>query len=480
MALVINSSSQEKDSATPEAGHGAFLWLIATTAALGGLLFGYDWVVIGGAAPFYEKFFSLVTPEAKGWAQSCALIGCLVGALFSGGLSDRFGRKLLLLMSAMLFAVSSAGIGMAASFHAFVAWRIIGGVAIGVASNLSPMYIAEIAPSSLRGRLVSLNQFTIVIGILLAQVVNLAIAKTFPGWLGHATGNDAARIWNEASGWRWMFAVAVIPSLLFLLGMLMVPESPRWLVKNGRHEKARRILERIGGAAYGEKVLSSILSTLDKEGEKTVDLRDLLDPRMLRILLLGIGLAIFQQWCGINVIFNYAAEIFHSAGYSIDDTLTNIAWTGSVNLVFTLAAMAMVDRVGRRPLMLAGAFGLFVTYLLIGYCYYGQVKGTPVLGLVLGAIACYSATLAPVTWVVIAEIFPNRIRGAAMSVSVFFLWLACFVLTYTFPILNARMGPANTFWLYAGICAAGFILVKLRLPETKGKSLEEIERDLVD
>jgi sugar porter (SP) family MFS transporter len=277
-----------------------------------------------------------------------------------------------------------------------------------------------------------------------------------------------------------MFGVTAIPSLLFVLGMLVVPESPRWLVKNGHPEKARRVLAKIGGEEYADKVLASVQSTLATEGEAKVDFRVLLEPRTMKILLLGIGLAVFQQWCGINVIFNYAAEIFKSAGYSIDDTLTNIAWTGSVNLIFTLVAMAMVDRIGRRPLMLAGAAGLFVIYLLVGYCYYGQVKGTPLLALVLGAIACYSATLAPVTWVVISEIFPNRIRGAAMSVSVFFLWLACFVLTYTFPKLNEEMGPAKTFWLYAAICAAGFFLVKLRLPETKDKSLEEIERELVD
>lgn len=480
MAVVVSTSPQEKDTLAPAAGHGAFLWLIATTAALGGLLFGYDWVVIGGAAPFYEKFFALATPQAKGWAQSCALIGCLVGALLSGGLSDRFGRKYLLLLSAVLFAVSSIGLGLAASFTGFVAWRIIGGVAIGLASNLSPMYIAEIAPSALRGRLVSLNQFTIVIGILLAQVVNLAIAKTFPAWLGNAVGSETAQAWNETTGWRWMFGVTAIPSLLFVLGMLVVPESPRWLVKNGRPDKARRVLAKIGGEEYGGKVLASVQSTLAEEGEAKVNFGELLEPRMLKILLLGMGLAVFQQWCGINVIFNYAAEIFRSAGYSIDDTLTNIAWTGSVNLVFTLVAMAMVDKLGRRPLMLAGAAGLFVIYLLVGYCYQGEVKGTPLLALVLGAIACYSATLAPVTWVVISEIFPNRIRGAAMSISVFFLWLACFVLTYTFPILNESMGAAKTFWLYAGICAAGFFLVKLRLPETKDKSLEEIERELVD
>jgi MFS family permease len=201
---------------------------------------------------------------------------------------------------------------------------------------------------------------------------------------------------------------------------------------------------------------------------------------MFRILLLGIGLAVFQQWCGINVIFNYAGEIFKSAGYSIDEVLKYIAWIGSVNFVFTLVAMAVVDKLGRRPLMLAGAAALLVVYGLIGFCYFRGILGFPVLALVLAAIGSYAATLAPVTWVVISEIFPNRIRGAAMSVSVTFLWLACFILTYTFPILNEKLGAAGTFWLYAGICAAGFLLVLFRLPETKGKSLEQLERELVD
>ncbi len=460
--------------------HGGYLWMIAIIAALGGLLFGYDWVVIGGAAPFYEGHFGLTDAADRGWAQSCALIGCLAGALLSGGLSDRFGRKGLLVVSANLFAVSSIGTGMAGSFDAFVVWRIVGGVAIGLASNLSPMYISEIAPAAIRGRLVSLNQFTIVSGVLLAQIVNLWIARKMPyamAWLP-AGDQDGLRTWNHVSGWRWMFGITAIPSLLFLLGMLVVPESPRWLVKRGRTEEAERILARIGGPGYARGVLGSIEGTVDS-GEK-VAFRELLEPKVLRILLLGIGLAVFQQWCGINVIFNYAGEIFRSAGYSIDDTLQNIAWTGSVNLVFTLVAMAVVDKLGRRPLMLAGSAGLALVYVLIGFCYFKGMLGASVLGLVLVAIACYAATLAPVTWVVISEIFPNRIRGAAMSTAVFFLWLACFILTYTFPIMNEKFGAAATFWTYSGICVLGFLLVLRRLPETKGKSLEQIERELVD
>ena len=454
--------------------------MIALIAALGGLLFGYDWVVIGGAAPFYEGFFQLSDAADRGWAQSCALIGCLAGALLSGGLSDRLGRKGLLVVSAVLFAVSSVGTGLAGSFDAFVAWRILGGVAIGLASNLSPMYIAEIAPSAIRGRLVSLNQFTIVMGVLLAQIVNLWVAQKMPFVFSWLPAGDTAGLsaWNHASGWRWMFGITTVPSLLFLIGMLVVPESPRWLVKKGRTEQAERILARIGGPIYARRVIDTIGDTVES-GEK-VAFRELLEPKMLRILLLGIGLAVFQQWCGINVIFNYAGEIFRSAGYSIDDTLQNIAWTGSVNLVFTLVAMAVVDKLGRRPLMLAGSAGLALVYVLIGFCYFKGMLGASVLGLVLAAIACYAATLAPVTWVVISEIFPNRIRGAAMSTAVFFLWLACFILTYTFPIMNEKFGASNTFWTYAGICVLGFLLVLKRLPETKGKSLEQIERELVD
>ena len=469
-----------EDSLVPAGKHGGFLWLIASTAALGGLLFGYDWVVIGGAAPFYEKFFSLTSPADKGWAQSCALIGCLVGALMSGGMSDRFGRKGLLFLSAIIFAVSSIGTGIAGSFDSFVIWRMLGGVAIGLASNLSPMYIAEISPSAMRGRLVSLNQFTIVIGVLLAQLVNLWIAKPFPQMMGWVDSAESLQAWNEASGWRWMFGVTAIPSVLFLLGMLVVPESPRWLVKNGQSEKAARILEKIGGGEYARQVLASIESTLANDKGERVNFSALFERRTLKILLLGIGLAVFQQWCGINVIFNYAGEIFKSAGYSIDDTLKNMAWTGSVNLVFTVVAMLVVDKLGRRPLMLFGAAGLAVIYALMGYCYHRSILGGPVLALVLGAIACYAATLAPVTWVVISEIFPNRIRGAAMSTSVFFLWLACFILTYTFPIMNAKFGAANTFWTYAVICVGGFLLVIFGLTETKGKSLEQIERELTD
>jgi sugar porter (SP) family MFS transporter len=277
-----------------------------------------------------------------------------------------------------------------------------------------------------------------------------------------------------------MFGLTAAPSLLFLLGMFFVPESPRWLAKFGRTEQAREVLRRVGGDSYANAAVSEIQSTLSSEEVQHVRFVDLLDPRMFKVLLLGVVLAVFQQWCGINVIFNYAEEIFRAAGYDISSVLKNIAWTGSVNLVFTFVALGTVDRVGRRPLMLLGAAGLAVIYVAMGLCYAKGVQGLPVLLLVLAAIGCYAMSLAPVTWVVISEIFPNRIRGAAMSVAVMALWIACFILTYSFPMLNAKLGSAGTFWLYAGICVAGLAFIFFKLPETKGKTLEQIERDLVD
>jgi sugar porter (SP) family MFS transporter len=450
--------------------------MISLVAALGGLLFGYDWVVIGGAKPFFERYFNLDSESLRGWANSCALIGCLVGALAAGALSDRFGRKRLLVLAAVLFAVTSLGNALAHSFTTFVAWRMLGGAAIGLASGLSPLYIAEVAPASMRGRLVSVNQLTIVIGILLAQVVNWSLVRHLP--VG-ATDDFIANSWFGQTAWRWMFGLTAIPSLLFLVGMILVPESPRWLMKNKRPAEAKAILAKIGGTAYADAAVVEIEETLATETAK-VDFRELLEPRLIPVLVIGVTLAVFQQWCGINVIFNYAEEIFQAAGYDISSVLANIAWTGSVNLVFTFVALGTVDRFGRRPLMLIGSIGLAVIYTAMGICYAKGVTGLPVLLLVLAAIGCYSMSLAPVTWVIISEIFPNRIRGAAMAVAVSSLWIACFILTYTFPLLNKSLGAHGTFWLYAAICVLGFLFIRWRLPETKGKSLEQIERELAD
>ena len=454
-----------------------YIWVISCVAALGGLLFGWDWVVIGGAKPFFQRYFQLTSESQIGWANSCALIGCLVGALMAGALSDKFGRKWLLILSAFLFAITSLGNALAENYSIFIFWRMLGGVAIGLASNLSPMYIAEVAPAQMRGQLVSLNQLTIVVGILLAQLINWSLVRNLP--VG-ATDEFIRTSWFGQQGWRWMFGLTALPSLLFFLGMFVVPESPRWLAKNRQPELAQKILGKIGGENYGAAAMAEINSTLANEAIQHVRFAELLDPKMAKVLVLGVTLAVFQQWCGINVIFNYAEEIFKAAGYDISSVLSNIAWTGSVNLAFTFVALGVVDLGGRRPLMLFGSAALALIYFAMGFCYHQQILGLPVLLLVLAAIGCYAMSLAPVTWVVISEIFPNRIRGAAMSVAVCALWIACFILTYTFPMFNAQLGAAGTFWLYAVICLLGFAFIFFKLPETKGKTLEQIERDLVD
>ncbi len=454
-----------------------FLVSISLVSAMGGLLFGYDWVVIGGAKPFYEPFFGITNSAAlQGWAMSCALIGCLGGAVLSGWLSDRFGRKKLLILSAGLFVAASLGTGAADSFGTFIVFRMLGGIGIGLASNLSPMYIAEISPGNVRGGFVSINQLTIVIGILVAQLINWRIAHPVPSG---ATTADILASWNGQIGWRWMFYACIVPAGLFFIMMWFIPESPRWLAKSKiNHTKAHKILAKIGGNDYADSELNSIEETLRTTTEKT-DLRLLKQPGVSKLLILGIVIAVFQQWCGINVIFNYAQEIFASAGYSVSDILFNIVITGSVNLVFTFIGIFTVDKLGRKALMLLGSGGLAGIFAIIGSMYFFNLQGLPLLIMVVVAIACYAMSLAPVTWVILSEIFPNRVRGTAMSVATFSLWAACFVLTYTFPLLNQLLKASGTFWLYGFICLLGFWFIFKRLPETKGKSLEEIEHEFI-
>lgn len=449
-----------------------FIAGITLVSAMGGLLFGYDWVVIGGAKPFYERFFEISnSPYLQGWAMSSALIGCLLGAVSSGWFAEKFGRKIPLLIAAAMFTISAFGTGAVDNFTPFVIYRLIGGLGIGLASAISPMYIAEISPAAIRGRLVSVNQLTIVIGILGAQSANYLIAEAIPSG---ASDLEIVQSWNGQMGWRWMFWAELVPAVLFFLLAFFIPESPRYLVKKGNLGKAKSILSRIGGAEHAIEEEKAILKSLQDAPAKA-DPRELLSPKIRPILVMGIVLAAFQQWCGINVIFNYAEEIFTAAGYSVGDMLFNIIITGTVNLIFTLLAMRVVDSWGRRKLMLIGSIGLAIIYFLLGGTYLLQLQGFVVLMLVLLAIATYAMTLAPITWVVLSEIFPNRLRGAAMAVATTALWAACFVLTYSFPILNDLLKAGGTFWLYALICLSGFLFILKKLPETKGKSLEEIE-----
>lgn len=449
-----------------------FILSITLVAALGGLLFGYDWVVIGGAKPFYERFFEITdSPNLQGWGMSSALIGCLLGALSSGYISDRLGRKLPLISAASLFVIAAIGTGAASDFTMFVFYRLIGGLGIGLASATSPLYIAEISPANFRGRLVSLNQLTIVIGILAAQLVNFQIADQIP-----PTADDEfiRNSWNGQMGWRWMFWVGSIPALVFLILSFFIPESPRFHAKIGNWSETNKTLTRIGGTQYAIEQEPEIFKTLQESGSK-INWKALKSKNVRLVLFIGIVLSVLQQWCGINVIFNYADEIFTTAGYSINNMLFNIVITGAINLIFTVISIRIIDKWGRRNLMLLGFTGLSIIYFLLGTCYFLEVRGFIILIVVMIAIAIYAMTLAPVIWVVLSEVFPNKVRGLAMAIATSALWIACFILTYTFPILHKLFGAGGTFWLYAFICISGCLYVYKKLPETKGRTLEEVE-----
>jgi MFS transporter, SP family, xylose:H+ symportor len=471
----VHGPTIASESSSP--GHAqratGYVWGIALVAALGGLLFGYDWVVIGGARQFFEIYFHLDSAAAVGWANSCALVGCFAGSLVAGGLGDRYGRKPVLLLSAVLFAASSVLTGWAYSFSMFIVWRIVGGVAIGLSSNISPLYIAEVSPASHRGRLVSLNQFAVVIGILVAQIVNWRIAAPVPE---RASTEVLLQTWNVQFAWRWMFTAVAIPAVVFLAASFFIPESPRWLILRGRTNQALKTLRKIGGTdEYASAEASSTSVALRNEETHSATWSGLLQPGVRTILLIGIVLAVLQQWSGINILFNYAGEVFRAAGLGANQIFLDIVITGAINLIFTLVAMAFVDRLGRRPLLLIGCIGIGISHLLAGAAYLTGQKGWSVLILTLCAIACYAMTLAPLTWVLIAEIFPNRLRSLGVSAAVSALWISSFALTYSFPFINHALGNAGTFFCYGSICLAGGLFVFLMVPETKGRTLEQIE-----
>ena len=423
-----------------------FTYFICLVSAMGGLLFGYDWVVIGGAKPFYELFFGISdSPLMQGIAMTTALIGCLVGAMVAGAAADRYGRKPLLMVSAILFTLSAVGTGLFNDFTLFNVARFVGGIGIGVASALAPMYIAEVSPADIRGRMVSLNQMTIVLGILSAQVVNMVLARD--------TTIIPEQAWNVEWGWRWMFWAETLPAALFLLMSFFIPESPVYLKM---------------------KESASQQPTTQEAG-----LKELMHAKYAKVLLLGLVIAVFQQWCGTNVIFNYAQEIFVGAGFDVDGMFINIVITGIANVVFTFVALYTIEKWGRRTLMLMGAGGLGLIYLILGTCYFFEVKGVLMVALVVAAISVYAMTLAPVTWTLLAEIFPNRVRGIAMATCTFALWVGCCTLTFSFPSMNAVLGSSGSFWIYSAICMSAFVFLFRNCPETKGKSLEQLEKELV-
>lgn len=420
------------------------MYFVCLVSAMGGLLFGYDWVVIGGAKPFYEEFFGIAAdPIMQGIAMTTALVGCLFGAMVAGALADRFGRKPLLIISAVLFTVSAVATGLFNDFTLFNIARFVGGVGIGIASALAPMYIAEVSPAEIRGRMVSLNQMTIVLGILGAQVVNMLLARD--------TSVAESQAWNVEMGWRWMFWAEALPAGLFLVLSFFLKESPVYLAQ--KTQSQNRASDQAG-------------------------LGELFQSKYGKVLLLGLVIAVFQQWCGTNVIFNYAQEIFVSAGFDVDGMFINIVITGIANVLFTIIALYTIEKWGRRTLMLIGAGGLGCIYLILGTCYAMHVQGIFMVVLVVAAISCYAMTLGPVTWTLLAEIFPNRIRGIAMATCTFALWVGCCTLTFSFPSMNASLGSSGTFWIYSLICIAAFVYLFRACPETKGKSLEQLESEL--
>lgn len=435
-----------------------FLYFICAVSAMGGLLFGYDWVVIGGAKPFYELYFGISdSPLMQGVAMTTALIGCLIGAMVAGAAADKYGRKPLLMLSAVLFTVSAIATGLFNDFTLFNIARFIGGIGIGVASALAPMYIAEVSPAEIRGRMVSLNQMTIVLGILSAQIVNMLLARD--------TSIAENMTWDTEWGWRWMFWAEALPAALFLAMSFFIPESPVFL-----NEK--------------EKLKSKKTATTITSAELTGTTTDnssfsVFHPSFRKVLILGLVIAVFQQWCGTNVIFNYAQEIFVGAGFDVDSMFINIVITGIANVLFTFVALYTIEKWGRRTLMLIGAGGLGLIYLTLGTCYFFEVKGVMMVVLVVAAISTYAMTLGPVTWTLLAEIFPHRVRGIAMATCTFALWVGCCTLTFSFPSMNAALGSSGTFWIYSAICVCAFIFLWNRCPETKGKSLEELESELV-
>jgi sugar porter (SP) family MFS transporter len=434
-----------------------YAYLIAAVAAISGLLFGFDTAVINGALLFLRQELGLSTRGTE-VATSSLLVGCAIGAAFAGWLTDRLGRKRILIVSALLFAASAIGAAVPRDLLEFVAARLAGGLAIGVASVLAPLYIAEISPRAIRGRLVSLNQMAIVTGILLAYFVNWLLSFAGP------------------SSWRWMFASAAVPSVAFFVALLFVPESPRFLVEKGREGEALAVLERVGGAEQARLELREIRDTI---AEESGTLRELFEKRLRRPLGIAVFLAVFQQITGINTVIYYGALIFKEqvGGQSEQAAIGANVIIGTVNFLMTIVALWTIDRLGRRPLMMLASAGMAVSLLGLGVLFRGDPPpAAMILGVILLYVASFGVGLGPGVWVVISELFPTRIRGRAMSIATLSLWLACILVTSTFLSLVEAFGSTGAFWLYAAMSVLNFLFIWRVMPETKGRSLEEIER----
>jgi len=438
-----------------EMGKKAYVVFVSVIAAIGGLLFGFDTAIIAGATRFLKDQFSL-SSLGEGLAVSIVLVGCMVGTWIAGVASDRIGRKRFLLVSAVLFFVSAVGCAIPQNLFQFLAFRFIGGLAIGSASLVCPLYISEIAPARIRGALVSVNQMTIVTGILLAYFVNWILVGAGP------------------SNWRWMFAAGAIPAVIFFGLVLRVPESPRWLVKQGRENEALEVLSRVNEPGPASAEVLNIKETLTLEQGR---LSELFKPGFRTALLVGVVLAVFQQITGINAVIYYSPRFFETAGLARGTAILQSTIVGLVNMLFTIVAIVLVDRVGRKPLLLGACAGMGISFILLGAAFKFQLfSGGLVLVFTLLYVAFFAMAMGPIVWVVIAEIFPTRIRGQAMAIATVALWFADFVVSLTFPVIADKLHESFAFWLYAGMCVIDFLFMWFVLPETKGKTLEEIER----
>jgi SP family arabinose:H+ symporter-like MFS transporter len=435
------------------------LVIAASVATLGGFLFGYDNIVISGAIGFLSQLFQL-DAAGIGWAAGCALIGCIAGCVAAGTVADYLGKKKGLALCALCFALSSVGMIFASDLHQFVLWRLIGGVGIGAASVISPNYIAEIAPTRVRGRCVTLYQLGIVVGILAAVFVNMLIQRM---------GDEA---WNTSTGWRWMFLAGVIPAMLFGLMILPAVESPRWLMKMGRRDQAIEVLAKINGADVARSEAAEIENSLAIEEGHISELF----TTFRRPLLLGIMLAGLQQISGITPLFSFLPEIFRAAGTATSDAFSQSVLVSLINLLFTLFALWLVDRAGRKTLILAGTTVQFISFVLVGWFYHIHGSGLAVLIFVMSFVAGHAFGNGVACWVIISEIYPTKVRGRGMSIATTALWLVGYLGNQLFPIMQKRLGSDGTFWLFSGGALLTVVLVAWLVPETKGRSLEEITK----
>jgi len=433
-----------------------YVGLATLVAATSGLLFGFDIAVINGALLFLKQQFALTEVQTE-FAASSLLAGCVVGAACGGWLSDQWGRRKILIVSAILFAISSIGAALPRNLTEFTIARLAGGLAIGAASVLAPLYIAEVSPAHLRGRLVSLNQMAIVVGILLAYLVNWTLASTGP------------------EAWRWMFAIAAIPSLLFLVALFFVPESPRWLTEQGREDEARHVLTRVSNAEIADLQLTEIRAAINEESGT---LAELVQPGYRRALGLAVALAVLQQWTGVNSVIFYGSVILKEqvGGHSASTAIGVNVLIGLVNVIFTVIAIWLIDKLGRRPLLIGSAAGMVVAHFGLALAFrQNPPPGAIVIGLMILCTASFAVGLGPGVWVVLSEIFPTRIRGRAMSIATVSLWIACVALTFTFLSIASALGPSGAFTIYGVMCLITIWIVARLTPETKGHTLEEIE-----